>query len=821
MQKNIRILSTASFIEGLIAFIWLASLPTNGRIFSPARIGSLLGILAVSAGWLFVYFESASAIRIIQALMNWTGKIIFACLCICIPLIAMSIALQQDVWSQYIGEAMYARLTPILTWGCALSIQVGLFILLSEVDRDRIIQTLPPLWKPASILLACFVLIWGFISITKIGITTDMVGLSWGPPGTPITLGQVFLVFTISACLTVLYLLIFAKVIQSKWLLDTIIFMGLWALAVFLWWQQPMIPSHFAPLPMAPNFEYYPNSDAAIFDKSSYQLLYGAGFNTQLVRRPLYAGMLALYHKISGSTYEGTIFLQILTLAFMPALIYLLVKKLSNSMAGMLTGGLIVLREANAIQLSGEIAVSHAKLMMSDLVTMLGVAAILYVSVALLMKHDRDPWLPAILGACMGLTILVRAQTLILLPPILLIFIFARKPIKIGLRESLFILIGFALILLPWIWRNWNLTRTFVLDDRGEERLLARNYSSNPFSLPLPLAHETEKEFSKRLRKEIITYASTHPQDVLFFISNHFLHNLANSAVYVAPHYSSDSPDTLLSRVPFWGTWDGALTKANRIFLFINLGIIAFGVVIAQQQNKIAGWLPLVVFIIYSGGNALVRSSGWRFSLPVDWIILMYYCIALAYMPARIGTLLQFEAGSMPNPEGGSHPQHSLVMPVVFSFLFLMGASVPIAERLIPVRDFENFTAQTMETFNQTKTLSNSEIAVFLQQKDAVLFSGLALYPRYYRPDSRIYLANAPVNYSYLHFWMIGSGDEQVVLPLRNTPSGIPHTSTVSVLGCKADGYISAWAVIVHSQPTQILIRDPQSSLNCPLVEPN
>jgi len=822
MQKYIRILSGISFIEGLIAFIWLASLPTNGRIFSPVRIGSLFGILAISVGWLFVYFQRAPTVRIIQALVNWKSKISLACFCIYVPLLVLSVGMQQVVWSRF-GEAIYARLTPIVVWSAILSIQVGLFTLLAKADQDEITETLSPLWKPAGILLACFVLVWGFISVTKIGITTDIVGLSWGPPGTPVTFSQVFVVFTISVCLGVLLLLINPRITfaQQKRLLDIIIFTGLWIFAVFMWWQQPMIQSHFAPIPMAPNFEYYPNSDAAIFDRFSYQLLYGTSFNTQLVRRPLYVGMLALYHKISGSTYEGTILLQILTLAFIPALIYLLTTKLSNRLAGLLTGGLIVLREANAIQLSGEIAASHAKLMMSDLVTMLGVAAILYVAVTALIKHDRHPWLLAILGACMGLTILVRAQTLILLPPILLLFILARKPFKTGLRETLIIFLGFILILSPLIWRNWNLTGTFVLDDRGEERLLARNYSSNPISLPPPLANETEKEFSKRLRKEIIAYTSTHPKDVLFFISNHFFHNMADSAVYVAPHYSSDSPDTLLSRVPFWGTWEGNLPQATGGFLFINLAIMAMGISIAQHQNKIAGWLPFVVFIIYSSGNALVRSSGWRFSLPVDWIILMYYCIALAYIPSRIGTLLRLETASLPNHESETHTQHSFVMPVVFSLLFLMGASVPIAERLIPNRDFGNLTAQAMETFDKTKTLSTSEIDAFLQQKDAVLFSGIALYPRYYRPDSRIYLGNTPVDYSYLHFWIISNGDEQVVLPLQNVPDGIPHTSTVSVLGCRNKDYILAWAVLIHSQPEQILIQAPRSSLSCPLAEPN
>jgi hypothetical protein len=311
--------------------------------------------------------------------------------------------------------------------------------------------------------------------------------------------------------------------------------------------------------------------------------------------------------------------------------------------------------------------------------------------------------------------------------------------------------------------------------------------------------------------------------DVTLFVSNHFFHNMMNSVLPITPNYSDDSPDTLLSRVPFWGDWDGTLSKTNKAFLFINLAIIACGISIAQKELKSAGWLPLVVFLVYSSGNALVRSSGWRFSLPVDWIILTYYCIALAYIPSRLGALLQRNIlpSMISTREHLPQSQPAILMPVVFSLMFFMGASVPIAERLIPTNNFDNLNIDAQETLNQTKTLSTDEINTFLKQDGAILLSGIALYPRYYQPDSRIYMPDTPTNFSYLYFWVINHGDEQIILPLQNAPSNIPHTSKVSLLGCKNENYISAWAVIVYSQPRQILIRDPKSPLVCPLTDPN
>lgn len=837
MQKNIRLISAASVIEGLAAFIWLAFIPTEASFFSPLRMGFLFAILAISAGWLFIYFQKGITIRAAQRLLNWRGKYILAGLCICLPLLILSAA-QWSAGSLDIGEAAFARLLPVLVWGVLISSQFGAVLVFSDRDAEAIQTSILHLLKPTIILLICFLLIWAFVSITKIGITKDIVGLSWGPPGTPITFGQVTLVFTIGACIMVPFWLFFRKRRQPTWLLDTTIFVGLWALAVFLWWKQPMLPSHFAPEPMPPNFEYYPNSDAAVFDRASYQLVLGTGFKNQLVRRPLFVELLALLHSIAGPGYDETVFLQILLLAFIPALVYLLTVRISNRLAGLLSGGLIVLREANAIHLSRAIPTSHAKLLMTDLATMLSIVAILYLAITLLEKRVRNPSWFAVLGACLGLTMLVRAQTIIILAPILFFVILGQRPFKTGIYQSLIVLLGLALILLPWVWRNWNLTGTLLIDDRTEERLMARNYSKEPTSFPVQMPDETEREFVARMNREILAYLSTHPADVLFFVSNHFFHNVIDSAIYIAPVYSSDSPREMLSHIPYWGNWDGRIPSASGVPISINLVFLALGIAFAQQRHKLAGWLPLAVFIFYSGGNALARTSGWRFILPVDWIILMYFCIGLAYLPSGIGRILQNKPKHR-DLSTASRPR-SYWPPTIFALLFVAGASLPIAEQLIPNGNFENFTNAAKGILDQKGILNQAELDKFRQQENAIVVSGIALYPRYFPPNARLDLAGMPTDYTYLHFWFISPITEQTalpiqdissaiprttagqtVLPLQDVPSRIPHTATITIIGCKNTNYISAWAVIAHSQPTQILLREPQAPLECPLIEPN
>lgn len=810
MLRNIRIIALASFIEGLFTFLWLASIPTSGT-FSPVRLASLFGILIVAGGGLAIFIISRQGnpftSKIEQVAKDRTGKFIAFALTI-ISLSLWIIILYKDWLLSFMDTAVYTRFIPVAVLGVLVCLQTGIVFLFPHVNVDKE-NIFAVVGRPTLILLGCFLAVWVFLSITHLGFVFDDVGLSWGPPGTPISFPQVNLIFVISLLLASVYGILHSKISARIPVRDVVVFIGLWVLTVMFWLNAPVSATHFNPPPMPPNDETYPNSDALVFDKSAYHLLEGTGFNNQLHRRPLYVGLLALFHRISGSGYEETILLQVLVLAFIPSLTYLLTSNLSNRLAGLIAGGLILFREKNAIELSDKIVTSNAKLMMSDMLAMLGVIAFVYVLVKLFSKKENNLWMLAIAGACLGLTALVRAQVLILLPVLLLFILFYRKPFAQGIKDLLLVVLGLALVMSPWIWRNWNLTGTFVLDDRGEERLLARNYSTNPVDLPPPLEGETAQEFSARLKRDIFTFMLEHPSDMAFFVSNHFFRNMATSVVYIAPLLSTASPRDVVDGTLFWESWQGDLNANSGISIFVALTIIALGVATAQTKNKIAGWLPLVLFLAYSAGNALVRSSGWRFSLPVDWIILVYYSIALAYIPSKIKFVWNGNNESQSNHQTSVTRKTGLI---VLSTLFLIGASVPIAEQLIPHRDFSNITNAAKEK------LSPTELETFLAQDNAILLSGIALYPRYITPNSRIHLADAPPrDFRYLHFWLINDGDDQIVFPTQISPKVFPNTETVSILGCREENYILATVIIVHDQ---ILAQDdapyPDCSINPP-----
>jgi 4-amino-4-deoxy-L-arabinose transferase-like glycosyltransferase len=811
-RNSLRAIALLSFIEGCLISYWLASF----SILSPVRLISLAAILLVSLGFLFLFIllrSDETSNRAIQKILTIKNRNELSLLSLLLALTLGSLILQKELWLSYTSQAAYDRIVPMLVWIMLLGIQAGLALRLPGVERRRNSTDFARILKETAILLGVFLAAWWFISLTRIGLTADGVGLSWGPAGAPISFAQVSVVTLVSLWIAFIHLLLSRWIPpHPRWLAvqNSVIFVGLWLAAVLLWSNQPMSPSHFAPNPVPPNNAYYPSSDAAVFDLSSYHLLTGLGFGDRLIRRPVYVGALALFHSLAGADYDKVILLQLLALGLIPSLIFLVTSNLSNRLGGLLAAGMIILREKNAIQLSGEIVVSHAKLMMSDMAATLGIILVVLIAIRLLKKESPAPWLAVLFGAALGLTVLVRAQALILFPVVALWILLSRRSLKLAGREWAWMLIGLTLVLSPWLWRNWNLTGTLVLDDRGEERLMARNYSSSPVSLPAPRDGETEQKFSARLKGEVVAFITEHPGQVAFFISNHFLHNLATSAVYLAPLYSNASPLDLIRSLPFWGKWDGELPQNSALFLPVNLLILAFGIAVARKKHNLAGWLPLALFLVYSVGNALARSSGWRFSLPMDWVIPVYASIALAYIPSRLNSVDDAPAAA----------KRDATPPALGAFLllglFLAGAAVPLAERLIPARDLESLTQQADETLAQQGILSAPELAHFLEQENAVQLSGLALYPRFYRPNGRIYLDDLPGDEKYLHFWLINKDDFQIVLPMDLPPDHFPQASYVTVIGCRVDAYLQARAVILHETGEQVLLPVSSEIFSCP-----
>ncbi|HBY06614.1 MAG TPA: hypothetical protein DEH22_02045, partial [Chloroflexi bacterium] len=636
---------------------------------------------------------------------------------------------------------------------------------------------------------------------------------------------------------------------RAQTIMDILIFGLIWLLTIVLWQAQPLTPAYFAPQPVAPNFEYYPYSDAANYEVSAQELLIGLGFGTD-VRRPLYSLFLALAQLASGVGYAQILLWQIPLLALIPPFLYLLGKALHSRLTGGLIAGLALFHEVNAIRLSSIVNVSHAKLLMSDLPTALGVIAFSVVLIYWWQAPQRHRAYPLLAGGILALTMLVRIQVVVLLPGVLLpmlITFWGRK--RQFAAASLLMLLGMACALLPWMWRGQQASGSLSFAEAAQESqigLIGVRYNLTPeAALGAPLPGETSNQYSQRMFASAADFIATHPVNALKFITAHFLHNLVSTLLTLPPTYASAVPVTYLEitaartweqccsvqsyvrHLPYWGEWDGRLPGEALFPLIFNLLALAVGLGAAWKHNRGLGLLPLWISLIYALGNALVRSSGWRFNLPVDWVGLFYYGLGLVQIITWgamffANRLLPDETQPKLTPTAQiSFPWGQTL--VLGGLLFLVSAAIPISEALIPARYPAGWLAQTLDDPLLQAQLNQAGISEalpdFAAQTGSELIYGRALYPRFYSAGQGIpgqaWFAFVPREYTRLGFYLVGPHSQNVVLPLGDAPANFPHAADVIVLGCLRDEYLEAQLVILRGETDTVLFDSSQFDWGC------
>lgn len=739
--------------------------------------------------------------------------------------------------------ARLQRLSPIILWIFLFCLQTILVIphvkagAQSTKKKDSVIA----IWKPTIIAFISMVVIAIFVHVTRLGLQPDRVG--WDNPGVPLLGTQIFLALCLAALLYGLLWFIEKrfgwKISRTDWLAAFL----LWMLAVWSWQSQPLTPTFFSPTPRAPNFEFYPYSDAATHDLGAQNLLIGNGF-PDVLEKPLYSLFLAGLHALVGQDYQNVVFAQIAVLALFPVVLYLLGSTLHHRLSGGMLAFALILRETNAIALSGEIRVSHSKLLMTDLPTALGIAVFTLLLMRWLQSEREDLRWPMGVGGALGLLALLRSQTIVFLPVLLIVALWHSEPI---LRKRLvhggIAFLGFALALSPWLFRNYQVTGQFGYSQPLQAMYLAKQYSLTPelaetgFPEGTPVSDYLSLGFSK-----VAQFAFNHPGDVAGFVSAHFFHNEVSSILVLPMRFDfADklvafynlrpywigledrlwkeccSLDSYIANTPYWQNWNGAFPKDAWLPVFVNLGLISIG--IGATWKKV-GWLtmvPIGIHLLYNVSTAVARVSGWRLILPVDWILLMFYCLGIGqislwawrYIFANRITKDKKTAQQKRKLNQEIRPQR--LMPLATTILFV-GLLLPLAEIAIPAR-FESPRAESVQVAWDSSILSSGfdlRVADFLTQPKAEILVGRALYPRFYPVDAGEpggqWSAFNSLPFSRMAFSLVGPKGYLVALPLESAPIAFPNASEVMIIGCEEQTYFKAAAIVFTDHSAQDLL---------------
>ncbi len=833
-RRGLVALLAAAGLSGLVAGIWLALLPGDGGPllgYSWQRAALLAATFLPSLGLICLAVKTwRAASERLEKAWEWLMRPGVQWAAGLASLLTLTLLL-PPYWFGDLA-AYYERLRPLLAWLGLAGLQTWMMgTLRGGLQFSRLRDELRgqvSLRRAAALFALAGILVWVLARFTSLGNPDDRF---WHEAGVPVLGLQVLL----SLALVRIIDWLMRKHKKRAWL-EILIMAGLWGLAVLLWAREPLMRTYFTPGPYSPGMQVYPFSDAAYYDAGGQYMLLGKVIdNTYQVDKPLYMLFLGILHALAGQDYARVMFLQVLVLALQPVLIYLLGREMHSRPAGLLAALLLIFQERNAIAAGTIIQLAHVRLMLTETLT-----ALLLLWLGLLLfrwwSHKSPGWPGALLaGGVLGTVLLVRANPLVLLPLLLMamLVIFRRRIGRWAVLSAVFLL-GVILPMLPWTIASAQHTGEFyilnkinlVLDARyGEDGLPEGTLAPTP----TPSAIKPDAALLPPSEKP----TSSGPG---WFVPAHFTHNLWMSAL-ILPHSIrlDDLPHTL--DTPYWlsiRTWDGHLSFAAGILMLVNLALLALGAGSAWRRFKLAGLSPLILLLGYHLANALGRTSGARYLVPVDWVLLLYYALGLTQMIGWLRMLLTSRERSAPEEPAARarwNPRWTLG---AFTGLVMLGALIPLSGSFFPERypakTFAQAAADLLDRLSsrlEPGLVTEEALANFLQS-GGVAVEGRALYPRFYAQGqgephvsvTRPYDARA---YPRMIFTLLGAERKWSVILPTQTPLHIPDAADVVVLGCwNADEeYLDAAMLFSFEANVQTYYSlQPSRPLLCPLPPP-
>jgi len=778
-------------LEGAAAIAALFLIPTEGGRFSLARLALIGFVFIIAVTWLVL------GIRRPQGWQNLArpGSIILSA----ILSLAFGTALFLLRYLDPEGSlSTYQRLSPLLWYLLVLSIQSFLFLLfLHRGFQSGNLSTQKPLYI-TSLSIFCFLFfVLIFIALTRLGLTADPA--YWGEPGVPL-LGWQFALALIGG-LGVLGLAFSANVRTTDFLLPV----GIYLIAIGLWLSVPaevLANSFYMPI-NPPAFQPFPYSDAGYYDQMAQSLLIGHPYQGTIPTRPLYIFLLTVLHLLFGENYRNIITGQTLVLATIPVVFYFLGKMLHSRFAGVTIALFFIFRELTTLLISSDTRVSNTKTLLVDLPTLLLlILACLFTVRWLEQKTEKDA---LIAGGVFGLLLLLRTQSMLVLPFILLaaLLVLGWKN-KTSYLLASFLFLGILVTIAPWLTHNYLQTGQVAFDAPFQYKVIASQYA---YTGNLDINNFDFE--GKGLGQVLIEFVLKDPAFVSGFISNHFLaaqiHGLLVLPL-IKPYHGIFEPINL-----YWMEWNGALEWYNLLLVIFYLALIALGLGSAWKGRRWTGLLPLAFSSGYALATAVGRFSGWRYDLPADWVWYFYFGIGFAELLRQ--TALLFDAKVVEpfraperhrdnNKRSGVQPtlashagerswQRLLGPAIIFAFL---GALPWMIKNIASPRyaDQSGFQGQIASV----SSAPVDQINAFASQSDVFIQTGRVLYPRFFAREDGLASAHpwpayALRDYPRIGFLLLNQSSVSVVFPTKRLPE-FPHARDAIVVGCQHGDYVEA-----------------------------
>lgn len=843
-----------SAVAGWLSLAWLLSAPSeqvNALLmgFSAERLALAAPLLTAAllfSRWFLVFQQSTKRSKQIQKRFTKfvasklfpviagvaTASLVLAWIALFVPVARAATILG--------GAALYLeRLRPLSFFAVVLAL---LWIPLALAIRfgfdAKVLRSERATFRLGAVIFAALALAGVLIAVTGLGLGFD--ASVWNAPGTPLLSGQVLTsLLAASAVLALVYPALnrwqpnWSKDMRAQVRLDIGLTLVVWLLAAVLWLAQPAEQTYYNTSPLPPAGQSYPLSDAFNHDVIANNVLLGEGFHfgdQVATRRPFYVLFLAGLESLFGADYAAVETAQVVVLALFPALLYLLGTRLHSRIAGLLIAGLVIFREANSIALGHVINASHAKLLMADLPTALMMVALALGAVAWLRK-PADNWLaPILVGGLLGSSILLRSQSLTLVPFFLLLALLVWGWRKAWKQALLFIL-GVLLVAAPWVVRNRIQMGQWAIEDAVVSGFLANRYSFTPGTYGLPfLAGEGEGEYYARQMTSVREFTLENPVYVASFVADNYVRNQLLNFLALPLSFELRDAENHVRELPYWPGWEGDLPIESVLPLLAGLFFVGLGLAAAWKNAGWVGLVPVFINLGFTVNLALARVSGWRYNLPVDWTVLFYFALGIAQVVlwamqalprarnARefVAPQAQKTSKRVVSPTWGVAAGVILLVLLGFSFNLIETFTHPRFKQLSPVE--VNAAIAPAQLGEGTTEADKDAVLAFLSGGRVGALNGRALHPRFYAQGDGIagrdFVLTDVMDFSRVTFYLIGPEPASVILRTNQSQLELPASADVIVLYCGASEALAVLVLPANGQPILHVTEDTTAA--CP-----
>src|SRR5688572_9110836 len=398
-------------LEGAAAMAALFLIPSEGGRLSLARLALISFIAVLCIGW--IYLGKVGGRQVDKYISKYVTRLpMYLYTCVLVSLTLGLFLFLLRYLNPESSLSTYRRLSPVLWYLLLLSIQFSFFFLLSYRGvHPANLSSSKGIYLSALTAFCLLLLLLLSISLTHLGLTPDPA--YWGEPGVPMFGWQFGLALVVGVCVLALT---FSPQARA---LNLFLPLTLYLFALILWLSVPvdvLANSFYMPI-NPPAFQPFPYSDAGYYDQMAHSLLIGHPYQGTIPTRPLYIFLLTILHLLFGENYRNIIVGQTFVLAMIPVIFYSLGKKLHSRAAGVTIALFFIFRELTTLWVSSNTRVSNTKTLLVDLPTLL--LLILACLFTLRWLEQKNKKSALIAGGMFGLLLLLRTQSMLVLPLIL------------------------------------------------------------------------------------------------------------------------------------------------------------------------------------------------------------------------------------------------------------------------------------------------------------------------------------------------------------------------------------------------------------------